>query len=234
MIQRILESAEWTSASPGHINTLIGINATETPDFELDIKKLIKEETKNQFKTNDDTEKIKKEKDVDNTIDQVKRLKSGNVGDIEKFTSEQFSNVKSIAQNPFGFFMSTVFKKFAKGAGIAGIALLFIEIVKFIIDQLMQPGRALDTRFKKLIDKQILIFTDRKEQAELRQGFKEVRITTIQGLRGGAGQVGGNFFTPNRIPINYIDSRKLEPSIAAQGVRKFGHGAVGGRGPNSR
>jgi len=53
MIQKILESAEWTSANPTHINTLIQVNAVENPDFEDEIKKILTEP--------DQTDKIKKE-----------------------------------------------------------------------------------------------------------------------------------------------------------------------------
>jgi hypothetical protein len=42
MFQRSLESAEFTSASPGHINNLIQVNAIESPDFEAEIKKEVK------------------------------------------------------------------------------------------------------------------------------------------------------------------------------------------------
>ena len=43
MFKRSLESSEFTSASPGHINTLIAINDVDEPDFEAEIESLIKE-----------------------------------------------------------------------------------------------------------------------------------------------------------------------------------------------
>lgn len=219
MIQRILESAEFTSANPTHVNTLIQVNAVDNPDFETQIKKLVEQETKNLKNSTTDTDVLKKEQEVEGVVKDVKSFKTGNIGDLQQLTSEQFGNVRSLATNPFGFIMGAFFKKLSRGVGAVGFALLLTEIIKFIIEQLMQPGRALDRRFKKLIDKQILVFTERKEQAELRQGFKEVRITTIGGLRGGFGQVGGNFYNPDRISKNYLDSRKLDSSIAAQDSR---------------
>ena len=218
MIQRILESAEWTSANPTHTNTLIQVNAVDNPDFETQIKQLVQQETKN---STSDTDVLKKEQEVVDVVKDVKDFKSGNIGDLQNFTSTQMGNVKSFATNPFAFIIGAFSKRvlLSKAGGAIAFALLFLEIVQIIIEQLMQPGRALDRRFKKLIDKQILVFTERKEQAELRQGFKEVRITTIGGLRGGFGQVGGNFYNPDRISKNYLDSRKLDSSIAAQDSR---------------
>lgn len=202
---------------------------------EENIKIIIEFDVKDKEIVDDDTpsDDVKLNKELEDTVDSVEEFKVGNVGDIQNFTSSQFGNIKGFAASPFKFMIGTVFKKFGKGLGIAALVVIFFELIKFIIFQLMEPGRLLDTRFKKLIDKQILVFTDRKEQAELRQGFKEVRITTIGGLRGGEGQVGGNFFTPNRISQTYLDSRKLPSSIVGQDSRlrnKFGQGSVGSRG----
>ena len=62
MIARVLESAEWTSADPTHINTLIQINAEDNPDFETEIKQLVREggddipsEAETQIKTQQQT-----------------------------------------------------------------------------------------------------------------------------------------------------------------------------------
>ena len=40
MIQRMLESSEWTSANPTHVNTFIQANSIDNPDFEREIKNL--------------------------------------------------------------------------------------------------------------------------------------------------------------------------------------------------
>lgn len=211
------------------------ILVNEAPDIEAEIEKILKKQEPTKDSKQKDPTELKKENKIDEAVTDVEKFKAGNVGDLEKFTAEQFGNVRGLATNPFQFVIGTVFRKLAKGVGAVGFALLFMEIVKFIIEQLMQPGRLLDRRFKKLIDKQILIFTERREQAELRQGFKEVRVTTIHGLRGGMGQISGNLFNPEGIQMNFLDSRKLESSIAAQNsqLKKFGTQSVGSRGPNA-
>ena len=45
MIGRSLESAEFTSANPTHINTLIQINEIDNPDIESEVRKIVREET---------------------------------------------------------------------------------------------------------------------------------------------------------------------------------------------
>lgn len=131
--------------------------------------------------------------------DYVQALKESNVEDVKNFTETQFGNVKKVATDPFQFLFGALLRKFSKlaRAGIyVGIALLIAEIVKFFIEEAMKPGRFLDRRFRRKAQDEIFLFNERKEQQELRQGFKEVRVTTLQGLRGLAsqGQVFGNLF----------------------------------------
>jgi len=45
MMETILESAEFTSANPTHINRLIQINTLENPDLEKEIEEKVKEIT---------------------------------------------------------------------------------------------------------------------------------------------------------------------------------------------
>ena len=58
----------------------------------------------------------------------------------------------------------------------------------------MQPGRMLDRRFKRIARIETMNFYERQLQEELRHGYQEIRVTTMQGLRGGQSQVNGNLF----------------------------------------
>lgn len=189
MIQKILESAEWTSANPTHINTLIQVNAVDNPDLEADVKALIEEggDKKSSFKAPDE-DVIKKDKQIKSVSDKIKVFDKGNVGEINRFTSEQFGNVRSLASNPSAFIFTTFLRKFAKGAGVVALALLIFEAVKFVINELMKPGRFLDRRFRRNIENEILAFRSREEKQKLNQGLSSVIVTTIGGLRGGQGQ----------------------------------------------
>lgn len=193
MIQRQLESSEWTSANPTHINTFIQTNAIDSPDIEDEIKRIISENSQPQKQTGatrlgaDDTKKEKKE--LKTFKNKLTAFDKGNVGDIQSLTSAQFGNIRQLATSPVQFMMGTVFKKLAKGAGVVGLALILMEVVKFIINELMKPGRLLDRRFKRDIEREIFAFRSREEKQKLRQGFTNIIITSIGGLRGGAGQI---------------------------------------------
>jgi len=193
MIRRMLEDSEYTSASPGHTNYLQAINAEENPDLESEVKKLLVDNDKtnkpNGFIKTDDGKGKAQEKAVTSLTKKVDLFNKGNMGEIQSMTSAQFGNVRALATNPVQFMMGTVFKKLAKGAGIIGLALIIMEAVKFIINELLKPGRMLDRRFKRDIEREIFAFRSREEKQKLRQGFSNIIVTSIGGLRGGAGQI---------------------------------------------
>ena len=193
MIRRMLEDSEFTSASPGHTNYLQAINAEENPDLESEVKKLLVDNDKtnkpNGFIKTDDGKDKAQEKAVTSLTKKVDLFDKGNIGEIQAMTSAQFGNVRALATNPVQFMMGTVFKKLAKGAGIIGLALIIMEAVKFIINELLKPGRMLDRRFKRDIEREIFAFRSREEKQKLRQGFSNIIVTSIGGLRGGAGQI---------------------------------------------
>lgn len=202
MIETVVSSLKITSANPNHINKLHEENifTFSTPDLE----KFIREDVDAD---KGDIAGRSKNTSVKNDL---ALLKQGNVGQIQQMSSKQFSNIRSMATNPAGFIMGAFLSKFTRGAGYAALALLAVEVAKFLALELFKPGRIFDVRFRQAIDKQILVFMERKEQQELKQGFKQVITTTIGGLRGTslAGQIGGNFFYPERIPNNFIDTRQ--------------------------
>lgn len=227
MIQRMLESSEWTSANPTHTNTFIQANAIDNPDFESEIESIIKEQTKSVSQTSSDKNNINNDK-LKKTVEETKlktdEMLSGNLGDIKKLSTEQFSNLQSVAMNPFGFITKTLLRKLNKGAGVLFIVAIAVEVAKFLVDELFKPGRLFDMRFREQIDKQIIQFLNRKEQEELRAGYKSLITTTIGGLRGVSlrGQIGGNFYSSPTTPGSgiYDPSYVRFPSRNAQDMRK--------------
>ena len=109
------------------------------------------------------------------------------MGELNRFTSAQFGNVRELAHNPVGFIMSVFIKKFAKGVGVIAFAVIMFEVVKTIIKELLQPGRLLDLRFKRDITKEIMAFKRREDQQKIKQGFSNVVITTQSRLRATSG-----------------------------------------------
>lgn len=227
MFQKMLESSEFTSASPGFINRLIQVNVTEEQDFEADIEAIIKEQVKNDRKDFNDKVKLdpKTEEKINNSDSKVKLLDSGNLGELKNMSTEHFGNVRQLATNPFGFMTQTILRKLKSGAGVLFIVAIATEVAKFLILELFKPGRIFDIRFREQIDKQVIKFLDRKEQQELRQGHKTLITTTIGGLRGDSlrGQLGGNFYSGGQFGTSapvYDPSRVTPPMIQSRDVRK--------------
>ena len=177
-IKRILESLKISSAGGNNPveNTVISIG--ELPDLDEIIKQ----------SQQDDPDFAKENKRIDTTIKKVEAFDNGKIGEINRFTSQQMGNLRGFVDNPIQFIMQTVFRKFAKGAGIIAFALIIFEAVKWIISELLKPGRLLDIRFKRDINKELIAFRQREDQQRIKQGFSNIIITTTPRLRGGQGQ----------------------------------------------
>jgi hypothetical protein len=195
MIESVLRTSEFTSASPGHINTFIQTNTIENPNFEEEIAKLVDKNGGGgtQAKKTELQEKSKEsEKKLSLLEQELDSFSKGNVGKIQRFTSEQFGNIQQLSSNPLGFVLGKLGTKLARGGVIIGLIMLIEQIVHFVISESMKPGRWLDRRLKVTIEDQVLSFTRRNELAELRQGFRTVFVTASPFIRGQAGVVGSN------------------------------------------
>ena len=168
-----------------------------------ELQKEIKEIQRNIKKGVDpkDPEKIKAQLESKKNALLLKQWKQGPVGVVADFTKEQAANLRKFVTNPAEILIAGLTKKLgrlggaaAKGGLYAIIALLVYETVLFAIDQFMQPGRLLDRRFKRIARLETMNFYERTLQEEIRHGYQEIRVTTMEGLRGGASQVNGNFF----------------------------------------
>ena len=144
------------------------VTITESYDFEKDIRDLIKDASSTKTGGFGDAEdQVKKDKQAFKDVkDKVTIFDKGNVGEINQFTSAQMGNVRQLATDPTGFIMQTFMKKFAKGVGVIALALIIMEAVKWIISELLKPGRMLDIRFKRDISKEIIAFRQREGSAK--------------------------------------------------------------------
>lgn len=218
MIENAMTSAQITSSggdSP-KTNKVVGTDFS-SEDLETEL-----------FENLDVNEKGQELKD---SMDQVKDFKAGNVGDLQGFTKQQFGNVRSLATNPLQFIFSS-FGRLGKGIGIIAAAGLLFEIVNFIFDEMTKPGRAWDRRFKRIASREIEIFTERQEQEELRYGERQVIVTTRPYLRGGRGQVSGNYYLPPQsMPRQFYDTRVplQQQNARAQGGRQRAKNVFRGR-----
>ncbi len=117
----------------------------------------------------------------------------------------------------------------AKGGLYAVIALLVYETVQFALRQLMEPGRLLDRRFRRIARVETMNFYERTLQEEIRHGYQEIRVTTQHGLRGGASQVNGNLFEFSSGATGILQS---SPYRSSQQV--YGHAYLSGSGVDKR
>ena len=189
-LKRWIESLQITSSggkSP-EINTVISID--DFPANDSDVENETKENKR-----------------------QIDELLSGNVGEIKQFSKEQIGNVRQVATNPFSFMTQTLLRKLKSGAGVLFIVAIAIEVAKLLLQEFFKEGRLFDLRFRERVDDQVIKFLERKEQEELRASHRSIITTTIAGLRGESlrGQIGGNFFNPERIPLNFIDPARVSP-----------------------
>ena len=221
----MLESLQITSAGGDSPK----INEVLQLDPSIDLDEALEERTDKQAK---ESNEIKK------TVSKVKGFERGNVGQIQNLSVKQFGNIKGLAANPLTFIMSAVFRKIPKvisRAGPIGILLILIEeLARFAINELLKPGRALDRRFKLIVEKQTIQFLARKDQQKLKQGFAQIIITSMSGLRGGQGQTYNTF--------DHVRDRTLPPAIGANPIllqsgvsisKNRGHGRNFGGGPGT-
>jgi len=178
-IEQALYSMAITSANPTHTNVVEAGTVDLNPQ---DFEQLLEKDT---FKGNKEFKEVK---------DTVTSYKEGHVGQINKFSSQQFGNVKAMASNPIGFLVAMMSRQIIKIISVIGIVALIAEIVKMVVMEALKPGRLLDRRFKRLAQDEIQMFWDHQEQQKLRQGFRDVRVSSHPGLRGGLSMVNGNLF----------------------------------------
>ncbi len=209
MIKKVVESMIITSAggdSP-KTNKVIGIGDSDSPDLEG----MIKEGT-------DDTN-IKEEKKTKDTLKKVERFDKGNVGKINQFTSAQFGNLQGFVENPAGFIIGKVFSKFAKGVGVIAFALIIFEAVKFIIRELLKPGRLMDLRFKREIQSELLAFRRREDQQKIKQGFSSIIVTSMPRLRGSVNQAAQTIYS-----LDLVRTGNIPENIAGDAMELLASG----------
>jgi len=183
--------------------------------------------------------KLKKEKRTPEQIlkDKEQQLNSQirkeiTANPIFNLTKEASSTLAKIATKPGEIITAVLAKTLGRygGAALRGglfavIALLVYEIVIFTIKQLMEPGRWLDRRYRRIARVETMNFYERTLQEDLRHGYLEMRVTTMQGLRGGAGQVSGNLFEFSSGATGILQS---SPYRSSQQI--YGHAYLSGSG----
>ena len=204
-----MTNSTWTSASPGHTNTVKEVNFTLTSEGDLatGLDETLPTTTKGQ--------------EMDDGLETVDRYKESGVDQVSRYTNSQVNNMNSMVRNPFTFVMGAITKGIVRGFGPPAFLIAIGKLIEAIVGVMFAPGREFDVRFREMAQDEILKFTAAREQAELRAGFKQIIVTSIGGLRGSsaAGMIGGSFYNRFAIPPNRLDPKPIGTSPqASQGL----------------
>lgn len=167
--------------------------------------------------------------DLMQSIKITEQVKASGVNDMISLTKDQMSNLIGIAKNPSGAILGMFMSRFARGAGAIALALIIMEAIQYAINYMMRDGMPLDRRFKRYVQNEVFSFLDRLQKQQLRHGYRSFIVTTIGGLRGGQGQIGGNLYSivggtiNQKIPVNqYVIPTGKTKGIMTRGASRYG------------
>jgi len=205
MLLEALESAEWTSANPTHINTLIQVNAVSNPDFESKIRQLLKEfpdKEDNKFQTpkeektdfGDITKLNKQPVDKkDAGLDDISKKLSGMSKDdamgIFKKAGLDPKNLPGLLALSSGKGGLGLLTSVGGAAGLApllgpvALGLAIQPLTEAIIKELQRPGGFLDKRVKIDARNESFAELDRQTRQNTRIGDRQVIIQQFEGFR---------------------------------------------------
>ncbi len=182
-------------------------------------KKGLVDQTKTEFDLDEVMKKLtkgQKEQLGGGAADEAEKVAQANkilsqtkLGGLVTLSKEHIGNLTNFAKAPDVMLIRIFLRKFARGAGAILLAFVIMEAIKFGIEYLTRDGMPLDRRFKRIINAEVAAFLSRMFKAQLRQGFRTLIATTIGGLRGGRGQIGGNIYSivdrsiSSKIPPDY-------------------------------
>ena len=215
------------------LSTVPTFEELETRYLKKFIKKLEKELGKDDPR---DPEVVLRKLQIKKNALELKQLKEGPLGQLHNLSTQATSNLVKMASNPSQIVVAALGKALgrygtaaARGTLYAAIALLVYDVVLLAIKQFMEPGRWLDRRYRRIARVETMNFYERTLQEELRHSYAEMRVTTIQGLRGGASQVNGNLFEFSSGATGILQS---SPYRSSQQV--YGHAYLSGTGVDKR
>ena len=183
MIRGMLESSEWTSANPDHINTFIQANAVENPDFENEIKNILNNSADSKPKSVQelkpqqlDISKLS-EKEIGGMLGKVginpqDILKAG----LQGGAGANLAGLGMTGLGRMGTLASSVFPP-------ALVAIMVVQLLPEIIKGLQRPGGFLDKRVKIDARNEAFAELDRQTRQNTRIGDRQVIIQQFEGFR---------------------------------------------------
>ena len=157
IVEDYLQNSRWTSASPGHINTLLHLISTYEP--------------------NPDDLLIGREPLEPRQPPGPKPITS----DVSPSSLLQLPHKVS---DPQSIFLDS--QMLARMVPFIAVALAAPATIKLIAEALQAPGSPFDSRFKRVIQNEIATAVERDLKQKISQGIVMVRISSSPGFRGEA------------------------------------------------
>ena len=171
----ILRSSEFTSASPGHINTFKGL-ASGTGDIGTDdeLRAAILEIIGDDIDTDSPDSLSQDILDSEN--------KKQKKGINEKTTTKLVSQGVGTINDPASIVATGI--QYLPHAALVALA---IALLPMVFDEMTRPGGVLDLRWKRYISEEINAFLSRQTQKDTEMGVRQIIIQSKKGFTASNG-----------------------------------------------
>lgn len=191
IVLSIMRESKFSSASPGHTNTFIGVTGANTSiGTDEELRQAIMDIIES----------------VESIPEGAEKPASKILGDTKKKEKQVAAGITSTiskVQNPASIV--------ASGLPLlphAALIALAIALSPIIFDILTKPGGPLDLRFKRIIDDEINAFLSRQTQKDTEMGIRQVIIQSKTGFTAANGK--NNYNTVRGIREGGLDKERLD------------------------
>lgn len=198
MILTVLRDAKMTSASPGKINTFVGLESGVSTSIGTDdeLREAIIDLVGEEF------DLVGADELAEDLLDAEGKKKTKK-GKLESKASSQTRKTIAALDSPVSIMTAAI--PFLPHAVLVSLALM---LAPFIFEQLTKPGGPLDLRFKRIISDEVNAFLSRQTQKDTEMGVRPVIIQSKIGFTATNGV--NNYNTQRGIREGGIDKEKLD------------------------
>ena len=198
MILSVLRDAKMTSASPGKINTFVGLETTSAGTIGTDdeLREAIIDLVGDEF------DLVGPDELAQDLLD-AEGVKSKKGEKLESQITSAASKGFRAAQNPVD--LVSIGIKFLPHAALIAFA---IKLAPMVFEELTRPGGVLDLRFKRIVDDEINAFLSRQTQKDTEMGVRQVIVQSKKGFTAPNGE--NSFNTMRGIREGGLDKERLD------------------------
>lgn len=198
MILSVLRDAKMTSASPGKINTFVGLGDGFVGDIGTDeeLQEAILDLVGDKFD-------LESPDDLAQNLLDSEGKKKPKKGTLESQLSSKTKKAISILQNPNDIAMEV-----ARFMPHAALLLLAASLAPMIFKELTKPGGPYDLRFRRIVSDEVNAFLSRQTQKDTEMGVRQVIIQSKTGFTAKNGA--NNYNTTKGIREGGIDTELIK------------------------